>query len=236
MTIEEKALTYLEKKGLSHTDMTEVIKRGFAEIYYADEDGVAMRETKGGVQYLSAESTEAGMGLMGLFKQKVPVIVHQEAMAQIAVEELKLDGYNQCYEFVYLAQEKYPLESEAVEVRRLSMEWVDTVNRLYHLQDDEEYIRLLIEEGVMHGAFVDGELAGFIGMHTEGCMGLLEILPRFRRQGLGELLEGYMINWNLEQGFLPFCEVFTDNEASLRLQNKLGMTKTDGYIWWVYPK
>lgn len=236
MTIEERALSYLAKKGLSHTDMTEVIKRGFAEIFYADTDGVAMRETKSGVQYLSAESTEAGIRLMKALEPEHSVIIHQEELADIAVKELRLGGYNQCYELAYLKEEKYPLEFNGVEIRKLSFEWVDTVNRIYHLIDNEAYIRALIEEGVMYGAFVEGELAGFIGIHTEGCMGLLEIVPKFRRRGLGELLEGYMINWNLEKGFLPFCEVFTDNEASLRLQKKLGMTMADGCIWWVYEK
>lgn len=157
-------------------------------------------------------------------------------MAEIALKELKLDGYHKCYELVYLKEEKYPLALGNIEVRKLSMEWVDTVTEIYPLADDPEEIRILIEDGVMHGAFVDGELAGFIGMHTEGCMGLLEVMPEFRRRGIGELLEGYMINYNLEQGFLPFCRVFADNEASLKLQNKLGMTVADDYIWWVYTK
>ncbi|MFW5671534.1 MAG: hypothetical protein ACOCM8_04450, partial [Acetivibrio ethanolgignens] len=60
MTIEEKALNYLEKDTLAHIDMIEVIKRGFADIHYAGDDGVAMAEKKGGVQYLSVTHPKAG--------------------------------------------------------------------------------------------------------------------------------------------------------------------------------
>ena len=35
------------------------------------------------------------------------------------------------------------------------------------------------------GAFVDGQLAGFVGEHSEGSMGMLEIFPAYRRRGLG---------------------------------------------------
>lgn len=234
MTIEEKALEYLEKDILAHIDMTEVIKRGFADIYYAGDDGVAMAETKGGVQYLSVTEPEAGERLLSFFKEGVPVIVHQQFMAERARESLKLKGYNECREFTYLKKEKSYTKAEGIEVRKLSMEWLTKVSEIYHLLDEPEYIRLLLEEGVMHGAFIEGELAGFIGMHTEGCMGLLEVLPDYRRRGIGELLERYMIDWNLLRGFVPFCQVFTDNEASLRLQEKLGLTASDKYLWWVY--
>ena len=32
----------------------------------------------------------------------------------------------------------------------------------------------------MLGAFVDGELAGFIGRHDQGALGVLEVLPEYR--------------------------------------------------------
>ncbi|MFW5646543.1 MAG: GNAT family N-acetyltransferase [Acetivibrio ethanolgignens] len=234
MTIEEKALNYLEKDTLAHIDMIEVIKRGFADIHYAGDDGVAMAEKKGGVQYLSVTHPKAGERLLSFFNERVPVMVHQDFLADRAVEKLKLAGYNKCREFTYLKKEKTYTEVEGIEICKLSMEWLDEVSEIYHLIDNPEYIRLLLEEGVMHGAFIEGELAGFIGMHTEGCMGLLEVLPEYRRRGIGEILERYMIDWNLERGFVPFCQVFTDNEASLRLQEKLGLTPSDKYLWWVY--
>lgn len=234
MTIEEKALCYLEKDALAHIDMIEVIRRGFSHIYYADEDGVAMAETKGGTQYMSAADQETAEKLLALLKKKTSVIVHQEFAAELAREKLELSGFHPCYTFAYPKKEKVYQKAEDVEIRRLSMEWRDRILENYRLVDRPEYIELLIEDGVMHGAFADGELAGFIGIHTEGCMGLLEVLPAYRRRGIGELLERYMIDWNLERGFVPFCQVFKDNEASLRLQEKLGMVAAASGIWWVY--
>ena len=41
----------------------------------------------------------------------------------------------------------------------------------------------------MTGAFLDGVLAGLIGIHEEGSIGMLEVLPAYRRRGLGYALE-----------------------------------------------
>lgn len=237
-TIEEKALAYLEKDRLSHIDMIEVIRRGFARIYYAGEDGVAMQEGKMGTGYLSAADLETGKRLLTHYAKKSPIILHQEFMVEPAIEELSMEGYNQCYQMVYLKKEKAfdkkRAEKTGITISQLGMEWEERVCEIYHLLNEPEYIRFLLSEGVMHGAFVGEELAGFIGIHAEGCMGLLEVLREYRRRGIGEILEQYMIDWNLERGYVPFCQVFVDNAASWQLQKKLGLTKAPGYFWWVY--
>lgn len=86
----------------------------------------------------------------------------------------------------------------------------------------------------MWGLFDNGTLAGFIGMHDEGSMGLLEILPEYRRRGYGYLLEGCLIRLHLECGWVPFCHVVEGNDASMRLQEKLGMTFSELPAIWVY--
>ena len=67
-------------------------------------------------------------------------------------------------------------------------------------------------------------------------MGLLEVLPSFRRQGVGERLERFLIARELEQGNLPYCHVFTDNHVSLALQRKLGLTLAEGSVIWLKVK
>ena len=75
----------------------------------------------------------------------------------------------------------------------------------------------------MWGVFDGGRLAGFIGTHSEGSMGMLEVLPEFRRKGYGLALEQFLIAWHLSRGWTPFGHVIDGNEPSLRLQQKAGM-------------
>ena len=146
---------------------------------------------------------------------------------------MQLKGYNECRQFSYHKPEKLYTPVENIEIRTLGPEWISTINKIYHLVDSVEYITSLVESGVMHGAFIDNKLAGFIGMHMEGSMGLLEVLPEFQRRGIGVLLESYMVDWSREQGFIPYCQVFTDNAASLKLQEKLGLEGSASCVYWV---
>jgi tRNA (guanine37-N1)-methyltransferase len=74
---------------------------------------------------------------------------------------------------------------------------------------------------------------GFIGKHAEGSMGLLEVLPENRRQGLARTLESFLIDRELREGNLPYCQVFRDNAASLALQKKLGLQLAEGLVIWL---
>ena len=73
----------------------------------------------------------------------------------------------------------------------------------------------------MIGAFLDGELAGFAGVHNDGGMGMLEVLEPFRKRGIGSLLEAEMIRRELAAGHVPYAHVFVENEISAALQKKI---------------
>ena len=81
-------------------------------------------------------------------------------------------------------------------------EWAPYVCEHYSKSDigGLEHIRQAIGAGML-GAFVDGTLAGFAGFHGEGSIGLLEVLPAYRRRGLGEaLLRGAVrLRWSWGQ-------------------------------------
>ena len=106
-------------------------------------------------------------------------------------------------------------------MKLLGEEYWEIVNRHYDAMDDPEYIKELIRRKQLWGIFEDGALAGFIGQHFEGSMGLLEVLPQYRKQGYGKILEAFMIRHVLGQGRTPFCQVFDGNTASARLQERL---------------
>ena len=82
--------------------------------------------------------------------------------------------------------------------------------------------------------FVDGVLAGFAGFHDEGSIGLLEVLPEYRRRGLGEALLCAAVRLALERGQYAFGQVFTDNRPSLALQRKVGMTVSEDILYWLF--
>ena len=61
----------------------------------------------------------------------------------------------------------------------------------------------------------------------------LFVLPEYRGKGLAATLESFMINRTLQKGFIPYGQVFSNNEVSHRLQEKLGLYPAKSSIWWV---
>jgi len=92
----------------------------------------------------------------------------------------------------------------------------------------------VVERGSILLGYHRGDLVGFIGEHLEGSMGLLYVFPAYRRQGFGAELQKHLIRKTMEEGFVPFGQVEKNNQASLCLQKKLGMTQSDQLIVWMW--
>ena len=129
-----------------------------------------------------------------------------------------------------------PPEVPACSIRPLTAEDSAEAARYYHLFDDPQpYLRGRAEAGALWGHFTaEGRLAGFLGIHSEGSMGMLEVVPEFRRHGIAQALEAALIRLHLERGWLPFCFVAPDNVPSLSLQAKLGLTNIHIPAIWLF--
>jgi ribosomal protein S18 acetylase RimI-like enzyme len=79
-----------------------------------------------------------------------------------------------------------------------------------------------------------GRTFGFIGRHQDGSMGMMEVLPKYRRQGWGERLERALIKMILNEGELPYGHVIVGNEASAKLQDKLGFMRCKKVVTWLW--
>ncbi len=88
-------------------------------------------------------------------------------------------------------------------------------------------------EGAVCRASAGWEIAGFVGAHAEGSLGMLEVLPAFRRRGIGAALQAKATNRQLQEGWTPFSQVEPGNTASLRLQRTLGFRITRRNIFWL---
>lgn len=129
-----------------------------------------------------------------------------------------------------------PPEVPACSIRPLTAEDSAEAARYYHLFDDPlPYLRGRAEAGALWGHFTaEGRLAGFLGIHSEGSMGMLEVVPEFRRHGIAQALEAALIRLHLERGWLPYCFVAPDNVPSLSLQAKLGLTNIHIPAIWLF--
>lgn len=142
---------------------------------------------------------------------------------------------NRCFTYAYLAPMPPAFSlPNGVEIKRLAPSLAGTILDIYHNPGDYtvERIQTLMREKGIFGAISDGALAGFIGRHRDGSMGMLEVFPNYRRSGLAYALESFLITLVMTYGRIPICDVFTSNAASIALQEKLGLARGAGTTFW----
>ncbi|MBP3885001.1 MAG: GNAT family N-acetyltransferase [Olsenella sp.] len=221
-----RALEELSRAPRRTFPLAELARRGRGEVVLAQDGCVLMRDP-GGMQLLWSRDRELGRSVVEALVE--PTVV--DCLEPALVRDVELAHALTVVLPYHLAiyEKKTPIEVDAErDIRRLDDSFFDVVRSTYshpeYKTDDE--VRELLRSGRVWGGFVEGELVGYIGEHPVGSMGMLEVFPEWRRQGWGYALEATLINETLRRGETPWCEVYPDNKASIRLQKKLGLKVT----------
>jgi len=201
------------------------LKHG-AELIAADEKDVAVYRSRPDFMLL------AGSNPLELVKDApkpdLIELIGSHSLRAVA-GHFDLEENYECYQYYYPHQSiKFDLQLEPITQANC-----DFVLEHYHRLDPEE-IEQAINEKRIFGLRDHGKLFAFIGLHEDHAMGMLYILPEYRRQGWGERLERALTAKVLAMGELPYGQVFTGNDVSMRLQEKLGFVPCSDKIFWMW--
>lgn len=222
------------KDKRNHIHMIESLARGRGEILYRRGKQLLVCDMEASVCMLCGE-TEADLRemLQAAPEETKWFLVNRESLAE-ALTAAGLTLWGKCSQYLYTLKEPLPVRHR--DIRRLTQADLAYVSAHYRpelLKDAEKYVEERIRAGAMCGIFADGRLTGFIGTHTAGSMGMLYVEEDYRGLGYGEALLAYNINRTLERGWLPYSHVIEGNQASERLQEKLGLYRADRPVWWL---
>ena len=235
----------LIKKKLLHIDMIELINRGRALLIYRGQGQILLKDMEYEIYFHACVDTSLlpDAGNWELPVKEIPlVVIHQKEMIPYFTKKYGLETECECYQAVCTRHEKLPVRGlyrpdltreDGLYLRRLALTDLAQVFEIYEGCCDEEYLSSRIEKGMLVGAFYGDTLAGFIGQHCEGSIGMLMVAEGFRRNHVAAALQTYMTNLMLEQGKIPFSQVVTDNKESLGLQQKLGFYLSRDTIFWM---
>ncbi len=226
---------YLEKDFAYYADMLDALLDEETAVLYSEEDGVMLRIGKWGPYAISAETEDAMERMAKMIGEKRYMAVVRPFKFIPKLFEIKGKPVEimPCYQTAYAG--KGPVSEydvPGIEIRPLTQENLSFVRKNY--DDDEEYIKSRIDYGMLGAFDEDGNCAGFIGFHGEGSMGLLTVLPEYRRRGIGIALETKNLNRRLSEGRIPFGHVVVGNEKSKGLQKKIGMEFSEKIVTWVF--
>jgi tRNA (guanine37-N1)-methyltransferase len=232
--MEQKALDCLMKNRLLHMDMLEALRHGEADILYAGGDGVLIFHTECEAYMLSAVSEESAEHITAHLTHAVNIVLHQPYLREELARHFSLQYAMPCHQAAWMRETPVPAPEAEADIRPLGMENFPAVFEHYTNIPDEAYIRSRIRAGML-GIYIKGQLAGFIGTHPEGSMGMLEVFPGYRRRGLAYRLENEMMRRRQAQGRVPFAQIMAGNAASVALHIKLGMEVTpDAPVTWLF--
>lgn len=246
----EACLGVLRREKLHHTDMTELIARGQAELICADGADICLYDKNSGAYFHTAESVPKGLAALAALcehagercVQEILLALHQDFMAEEARRQYEAEVLMECRQAVYTGNVKLPVSGlirsgEGAEeglpaIRPLGPEHLSCVAEHYD-SVDREYLDDQIRREQMWGAFDGEELLGVAGIHKEGSIGMLTVFPEHRGKRLGKALETFVVNGILECGFTPYCQIEEGNEISMRLQKSLGLYFSGEKLYWM---
>ena len=221
-------LTKIEYLGLER-----VLRRGSGEIVADSGDALLVRDDVSGGYLLACEDAVLGASIL---ERHVGgncrlLMVSDHALGVEAFERYGFSEKLECWQFAYYGEK--PPTGGGLSVRVAGEGDLAVLKETYRLVSPEE-LEMIVERGALILGYHGDRLVGFCGEHLEGSMGLLYVFPEFRRRGYGEALQRNLIARTMEAGFVPFGQVEKDNRESLCLQKKLGMTRSDGLIVWMW--
>lgn len=247
----ELALSKLRELGALTVDMVETFNRDNLDKILFMSDNAILIKHKAGMHMIWCDDTAEGIrALSGVTTDKV---VHSDSSAGvdkaenlmhccIAHGKSALDAVSSatdffigeaCLQYCRYSKEIIPLRG-ICDIRPLTAKDAAAVIEHYHMLSNIDEAHDLIEKKLMYDAEIEGELVGFIGWHSDGSAGMLEVFPEYRRRGIGVELECFMHNLHIERGWIPYGQVYTSNDASRQLQGKLDLTVSSDNIWWTF--
>lgn len=230
------AIKMLSNNFLLNVDMLECIRRGSAEILSASNEGVLLIDIPSKIYMLCSNNNEISKKFINMLPDDFNIItVHDKFSFDLLMEKYVFSETMTCYNTVYTKKIPISFDKSMVVIKPLTIEYKNNVINSYSKMDivDVSYIENRLNADVMIGAFINNNLCGFIGVHEEGSIGMLEVFPEYKGKGIGSALQIAATNAALAHKRYPYGQVVETNIASTSLQKKLGFELSKEKVYWL---
>ena len=224
----------LNKNPVLYAGLIHVIERGTACIYEDCTEGIFLIDSISMAAMTVCEKAVTGITWLKKHADKgyVSINTFDPEIFAWAKENFPSDCHMVCYQAVYESKKPLPLKTD-LSIRLAEESDFEQIRSIYKNLSSEELLDV-IRRRQLYMAYNNDVLVGFGGMHLEGAIGLLEILPEHRRKGYATQLESFLVNTILEKGLTPFAQIETDNDKSAALHRKLKMTVSSEMTYWLF--
>ena len=224
------------KKNADMVGIYDVMARGTAEIYHQEQEDLFLRDLQSGTYMLTVRDPEKGIRWLQEKEGAAYTLMEmwQQECADYCQNRYHFEHKMECRQAIWL-QECPPSDKfSSLQIREPEDAEMAFILREYTVLEPAEMRQVRALHQLYVGCLASGEIAGFVGMHMEGSIGILKVLPQYRRCGYAAELENFMIRRTMEMGLIPFGHIEVWNEASISLQQKMGMTISEKSIFWLF--
>ena len=177
----------IDADPIRYLDLTQPLARGTGQVVDADAQGALVRVALagGGDHYtLSAQTEQRAAELIALLPEDPGYVTwHEELCWPLLQKRFGYPGCNFCWQTAYMSASPIPVPEHSFTLRALDESFYPAVRAQYTLIGDDDLMKTLQRHDVI-GAFNGDTLAGFMGWHDDGTLGLLEVYPAYRRRGV----------------------------------------------------
>lgn len=236
----ERVKAYLEREYGRNVNLLAALQSGIAKIAHMEEEGCLLCVAED-IWQLCAETEACAERLLQRVPEHAALLGLQQTALLPFVEHRFGAKAVQTYHNVWYAGDEIGLPACDVSIRMLNPEEAEGLAAYYHLPEEAEgeceetkrYLKNRALDTSLFGGYIGENLVGFVGIHDEGSIGLLTVLPEYRCRGVGTCLERFVIARMLQRGWIPFGQVAGGNEASLAVQRKIGMAVSQEQVAWL---
>ena len=231
----QKIIQQLSSKKRDNIHLIELLKRGNGDILYAQNNNYLIYDNGSGAYMITIQNPENQLDVLKVMFSLIPkdaklFVTSQEFINAPLMEFFSVHTLRPCFQASYTQRESLPVLHK--DIRILNDKHLEYVKTNYSTENPD-YIKERIDNQALYGAFEGERIIGFIGMHNDGSIGILFVDENYRKRNIGTSLEAFLINKHKEAGWTPYGAIYNDNQASLKLQEKIGLNISNDCIWWV---
>ncbi|ACR80776.1 MULTISPECIES: GNAT family N-acetyltransferase [Kosmotoga] len=228
----ERALRILEKNRVQNRSIINFCKDYPIELVEIVGESVAIKgKSDRDWVYISSENLEEFKELLKRISAETCYAVLEDWMLPYVIADREVDWILSCIR-LYLP-DYVTLPKTTIGVKPLRPEMADYIFENYEYREytDSDYIRERIEKAGGFGIY-DGEtLVGWIMTQDDGAIGILNVLPAYRRRGYAKALMISMIQKVRKSGNVPFVQIEESNIPSMNLAKSLGFIEDKNVHW-----
>lgn len=214
----------IQKNPLLHLCITEPLRLGHAEIICENSHGMLLYDHAAHLHILAADDLQTAEGFIQKIRNPYFILSTNASFAPL-LESFHFRNTMVCRQYGWLKTEM-PEADPRLHIAPPDEAAFQCILENYRMSTPEELTRQKNAGEIFFARDEQGRDVGFVGLHPEGCFGMLQVFPGHRGKGYGAALEKHIIRFLMKSGRVPYCQVDIHNAVSRRLQQKLGLSET----------